>query len=985
MTPNVTPMTQSVGKAPRAAHRLFRSWSALSLILTCAGVLSLMNPFAPAWAKESPLNPSSPTTQGISAAEMAQVIPTDPALLRGKLKNGLEYYILRHTQPAGVVELRLAIRAGSINENENERGVAHFLEHMVFNGTTRYPGNQMVDALEKMGVQFGADLNAYTGFDETIYILPIPLNNPNNLATGLDIMEELAFNATFDPAEVEQERSVIMEEWRASAQSAVAHQQEHNLKIAAKGSRYAERIPMGQTSVIQGATPELLRNFYKRWYRPDSMAIVVVGDIQPAQVEQMIEQRFAKHINPKETVTRPNNTLPNNVEPLVGVFKDATLTQNTVMLAHKNKKNFIPLNTTGGYIETLRASLMTNMINQRLQAQLDGSTRSSSSPASPPYLQAGVDVDYVTGLVRSKQALHWYAVAAPGQEAKTLQALHEEALRVVQHGFTQSELDRAVREHLTYLNNSSNNYQKATEYIRGIVEDEPLPEIAWERAAQRKYLPLVTVAEVNQVAREFIQAENRIALINSNSAQTTITPQEMRAILARTPQTTAYTEVQSRDSLLTKAPTAGKVTDTATDNNPNLITWTLSNGVKVNFKPVPNNDGPIIFSGFSAGGFSRLSDREWKQTQWGFNGLTEAGMNGLSKTQVNHIMAGKDLSMQLAADETAQGVSGKFNVKDSEAAFQMIHSLLTGVNKNPEAFNAYLSRLAASTANLKENRDALFENAIQTSLKRGSSRFTGLIPTEADWKNTHYDTIYRAYQNAFSNANGMQFTFVGKAQPSQIKQLSERYLGSLPSNLTQTNTARDTGERLDFSNRTIELTKGTEALAQVRLMFGGAAPYSQDDALALSAIAHALNIRLVERLREEEGGVYSPYVYAAMNKQPYEQYALTIGFSCAPDNIDKLIASTQDEVNQLIQKGIRPQDLLKFQQAERASYEKITNTNEFWVGSIEQALKDGQPLSSITNYPQRVSAIDPKAIQAVAKKYLSNQQRVTAILRPEGK
>ena len=442
--------------------------------------------------------------------------------------------------------------------------------------------------------------------------------------------------------------------------------------------------------------------------------------------------------------------------------------------------------------------------------------------------------------------------------------------------------------------------------------------------------------------------------------------------------------MQSRDSLLTKAPTAGKVIDTATDNNLNLITWTLSNGVKVNFKPVPNNDGPIIFSGFSAGGFSRLSDQEWKQTQWGFNGLTEAGMNGLSKTQVNHIMAGKDLSMQLAADETAQGVSGKFNVKDSEAAFQMIHSLLTGVNKNPEAFNAYLSRLAASTANLKENRDALFENTIQSSLKRGSSRFTGLIPTEADWKNTNYDTIYRAYQNAFSNANGMQFTFVGKAQPSQIKQLSERYLGSLPSNLTQTNAARDTGERLDFSKRTIELTKGTEALAQVRLMFGGAAPYSQDDALALSAIAHALNIRLVERLREEEGGVYSPYVYAAMNKQPYEQYALTIGFSCAPNNIDKLIASTQDELNKLVQNGIRPQDLLKFQQAERAGFDKVTNTNEFWVGSIEQALKDNQPLSSITNYPQRVSNIDPKAIQAVAKKYLSNH-RVVAILRPEGK
>ena len=941
-----------------------------SVVLTCSALLC----FAPLSNAKEPN--TAATGLRSSAAEMAQVIPTDPALLRGKLSNGLEYYILRHTQPAGAVELRLAIKAGSINETENERGVAHFLEHMVFNGTKRYPGNQMVDALEKMGVQFGADLNAYTGFDETIYILPIPLNNPSNLNTGLDMLEELAFNATFDPAEVTQERSVIMEEWRSSAQSAAAHQQEHNLKIAAKGSRYADRIPMGQTSVIQNASPELLRNFYKRWYRPDSMSIVVVGDVAPAQVQQMLQQRFAKYNNPKEAVNQPNKTLPNNTEPQVGIFKDPTLTQNTVMLAHKNPKDFVPLNTTGGYIETLRTSLMTNMINQRLQAQLDGAT--------PPFLQAAVDVDYVTGVVRSKQALHWYAVAAPGQEAKTLQALHEEALRVIQHGFTQSELDRAVREHLTYLNNDSNNYQKATEYIRGIVESEPLPEIAWERAAQRKYLPRVTLTEVNQIARQFIQSENRIALINSNSAKTTITTAEMRAILAHHAATNAYTETQSRDTLLPKLPAAGKVTQTDYDKNLSLTTWTLSNGVKVSFKPVPYNDGPIIFSGFSAGGFSRLSDQEWKQTQWGFNGLTEAGMNGLSKTQINHLMAGKDLSVELGATETSQGLSGKFNTKDSEAAFQMIHSLLTGVNKNPDAFNAYLSRLAASTANLKENREALFEDAIQKSLKRNSNRFAGVIPTETDWKNTNYDTIYRAYQNAFSNANGMRFIFVGKAATGQIKQLAERYLGSLPSDLSRTNAARDTGERLDYSTRKVELSKGKEALAQVRILFGGSTHYNEDEALALNAIAHALNIRLVERLREEEGGVYSPYVYANMSKQPYEQYSLAIGFSCAPNNIDKLLASTQDEVNKMVQNGIRDQDLLKFQQAERASYEKATNTNEFWVGSIEQTWKNGQALSLITDYPQRVSHIDPKAVQAVAKKYLSNH-RVTAILRPEGK
>ena len=494
----------------------------------------------------------------------------------------------------------------------------------------------------------------------------------------------------------------------------------------------------------------------------------------------------------------------------------------------------------------------------------------------------------------------------------------------------------------------------------------------------------VTLAEVNQIAREFIQSENRIALINSNSPKTTITPQEMQSILARMPKTNIYTEAQSRDKLLTALPTPGKVISTVYDKTINLTTWTLSNGVKVSFKPVPNNDGPIIFSGYSPGGFSLLSDQEWKQTQWGFNGLTEAGVNGLSKTQVGHLMAGKDLSMQLSADQNTQGIDGKFNVKDSEAAFQMIHSLLTGVNKNPEAFNAYITRLKAATANLKEDRDAQFEDAIQKTLNRNSKRFTGAIPTEQDWQNTRYDTIYTAYKDAFSNANGMQFIFVGKGQPSQIKQLSELYLGSLPSNLKQLTVARDTGERLDYTTRKVELTKGKEALAQVRILFGGAAPYREDDALALNALAHALNIRLVERLREEEGGVYSPYVYASMSKQPYEQYAFTIGFSCAPNNIDKLIASTQDELNKLIQNGVRPQDLLKYQQAERAGYEKIINTNEFWVSSIEQTQKNGQPISIITDYPQHVSNIDPKNVQAVAKKYLSNH-RVTAILRPEGK
>ena len=909
-------------------------------------------------------------------SEMAKAIPTDPELLRGKLANGLQYYILERSQPAESVELRLVIRAGSVNEQENERGISHFLEHMVFNGTRLYPEHKLIDALENMGVQFGTDLNAYTGFDETTYILPIPLNNPDNFAKSMGILEQLAFNATLLPADIDQERSVIMEEWRTSGLSTAARQQEHNLKITTAGSLYAERMPIGKTEVIQHAPPQVLRDFYKRWYRPNLMSVVVVGDIDPAQAKKLIEKHFASYQNPNPSVAAPVNTLPNNTAPLVGVFNDKTLSQSTVMIANKDTKDFVALNTVGGYIETLRNSLMVSMINQRLQAQLD-------TPAStPPFLQAGVELDYMSGLVRSKQALQWYAIAAPNQEDKTLKALHDESLRIVQHGFTQSELERAVREHLTFLNNDSNNFQKATEYVRGIVENEPLPEIEWERTMQKRYLPLISLDEINQLAKRIIQTNNRVALVNSNSATAPITQARMLEILNQNTPQSAYTESKERATLLTAEPKAGKVVRTENHPEVGLTVWTLSNGVQVGFHSVPNNDGPIIFSGVSKGGFSRLSNADWAKVRLGFNGLIDGGINGLSKTQVNHILAGKDVSMQMFADENTQGVAGKFTAKDTEAAMQMMYSLITGVNKNPESFKAYLARSAAAAKSLSENRDAQFEQSVQSALNRKNPRFGGVIPTDQDWKNTDFDTAYRTYKQAFANANGMYFTFAGNANTEQLKQLAERYLGSLPADLSQTNQARDTGARLDFTPRQIELAKGTEALAQVRLMFGGETTYNETESLALQAVSHALDIRLVERLREQEGGVYSPYVYAGMARTPYPQYALTAGFNCAPANVNALIASTQDEINQLLKNGIRAQDLLKFKQAEIATYSKRTNTNEFWAEGIEQSHLNNTPLSRLIDYPKRIDALTAEQVNAVAKKYLS-QKGLVAILKPE--
>lgn len=915
----------------------------------------------------------------ITVAEMAQPIPTDPDLLKGQLANGLRYYILQHTQPVHNVELRLVVRTGSANETEPERGISHFIEHMVFNGTRLYPGHRVIDTLENMGVQFGTDLNASTGFDETVFTLPIPLNNPKNFDTALELLEEMAFNATFAPAQVNQERAVIMEEWRASTLSAAARQQAANLAVTAKGSIYAQRLPIGLTSVIQGATPELLRSYYKRWYRPDLMAVVVVGDIDPRRAEAMVAQHFAGYKNPPAPVVFPNKKLPNNTEPLVGTFNDTALSQSTVVLINKDHSDYVEQKTIGEYIDTQRMGLVTQMINQRLQAQLDG-----ASGKTPPFIQAGVEVDYVSGIVRTKQGVHWYAVANPGQERAALEALRDTALQVLDHGFTQAELDRAVRNQMTFLNVDSNNYQKAAEYVRGVVENEPLPPLSWERAAQRSFVPRITLAEVNQIARRFIQENNRVAIVNSNSVKPNLTTEQMISILAQHPTVAAYSEGTTRDSLMTTLPKSGKVAATAYDRNIDVTTWTLSNGVTVSFKPVPNNDGPIIFSAYAPGGFSRLSDADWKKTQWGFDGLVEAGVNGLSKTQVARVLAGKDFSMQLTANSVSQGLSGKFNVHDSESAFQMMYSLMTGINRNAEAFQAYINRNMAATAKLKDDRDAAFEESIQSALQRHSKRYNGTLPTATDWSATDYDTTYRAYRDLFSNANGMHFVLVGNGELNQIKQLSAQYLGALPSDSAHRLSARDNGDRLDYTTRTVQLNKGTEALAQVRISLGGEMPYSEHDKLVLDALAHVLNLRLIDRLRVQDGGVYSPYVYADMGKLPYPQFAFVAGFACAPENVKLLIADTEDEIKQLVNNGVRAQDLLKFQQAERATFAKRINTNEFWVANIQQAQMNGEPSSSITDYPTEVLKLTADDVHAAAKKFLSGS-RVTAILQPENR
>ena len=907
-------------------------------------------------------------------------IPVDEKLIKGQLENGLNYYILPNKTPEKKVELRLIVKAGSLNERDDEQGLAHFMEHMAFNGTTHFPKHELINQLEQMGVQFGADLNAYTGFNETVYVLPIPTANPQNLSTGMQILEDWAFNASLDSTEIEQERGVVLEEWRTSTQNPESQAMEHSIAVMAKGSTYAKRLPIGKTEVIEHAPPDTLRDFYHRWYRPNLMAVVMVGDVTATQGKALIKRYFAKHVNPAPFETLAESRVSNNQEPVIAVFKDKDLTTNTITWLQKEHNDKTLAHNVLDYVDDQKNALLSQMMNRRLSALLDSPT--------PPFVGAMVQIGDLGGIVRNKRALHLIATAAPGQQKSTLVALQREVLRVLQHGFTQPELDRSVAEMLAdmqtqFINrDKAESASKAAEYVRGETEDEPLPSLAWEERMLRSELPKITLNDINALGRHYLTPENRVILVAGNDSTTALSEKHIATLLGQTPQVEPYSEKTDVTTLLTSPPKAGKIIATAFDKALNLTTWTLSNGVKVSYKPTDFNQDRVEFASTMAGGFSLLSDSDWQHTHWAFDALPEAGVNGLSKTQLSRLLADKIGQVEFDVDETQQGVRGHFAPKDAETFLTLTHSLFTGLNNNPDSFKGVLERNVAATANLERDRMATFQDTFERNLNRNNPRFHGAYPNASAWKNSDYALTYKSFRQAFANVNDMHFTFVGKIDPKELQRLSELYLGSLPSDVTQSPHFEDHGYRPDFTSRTIEVKKGKEPLSLVHIEFGGETVYDLKERMAMDAIGYVMTMRLLNQLREAQGGVYSIGAAGQIIKQPYGRYVFAIDFPCEPAKAEALTQSALHELKQFISSGPSVQEMDKFRQARTVSRREEVKTNAFWLSQLQAALKNGSDPNDILTYENRLITLSAADVQKVAHKYLMTDM-VIAVLKPE--
>lgn len=914
------------------------------------------------------------------ANAFAQNIPLDPSVRTGTLSNGMKYYIKKNVKPEKKVEFRLAINAGSINEDEDQRGLAHFMEHMNFNGTKNFPENKLVDFLQSIGIKFGQHLNAYTSFDETVYMLPVPLDKPGNLDSGLKVMEDWAFNALLTDKEIEKERGVVLEELRLGL-GADKRMLDQYLPKLAYNSRYADRLPIGKKEILQNFKPEALRRFHKDWYRPDLMALVVVGDVNVDEMEQKIKANFSKYQNPANARKRVDYDMPNHKETLISIATDADATSSSAQFYIKDDGPAKADVTVNDYQKSIVEQLAATIVNNRLQ-ELTNSEK-------PPFIFGYVSH---SNFLRTKDAFQAYAMTKEGEQKNALKVLLEEVERAKRFGFSQNELDRAKSETLSNLEKSYNNRDKTEsarlvmEYVRNFLNQEPIPGIEWEYELHKQYLPSVTLDQVNNILKNYIKDDSRVIVVTGPKKENAVLPTDAQLLATvddvKNAQLKPYEDKAAIKTLVEPFKSNGKIVKTEADAKLGTTTFTLSNGAKVTYKKTDFKEDEIVFSAISLGGSSLISNEDIEKTQWAFPALSESGFNKYSKNDITKFLSGKQVSVMPYVGGISTGFNGNSTKKDFETLFQMIYGYFTNLNYDEASYNSYKAKQQGFLDNLLANPQTYFQSEVQKYLNQKNPRFFGILPDAKAWEKTSYKLAYDIYKKSVANAGNFHFYFVGNVDENQIKQLSEQYLASLPST-KKSETYKDLGYRPLFTSTEKVIKKGKDPKSMVMIRFSGETKYNEQEDLAMRALGEVATIKIIEKLREDEGGIYGGGARGSLSKVPYGSYNFSINFPCGPENAEKLTKIALTELQKMIDNGPEQKDLDKFKEGE--ANDDVTNMkdNNYWLQNITNYQTQGGDKYSVLNYLTKVKALTVKDLQSVGKKYLTEKNRMVFTLMPE--
>ncbi|UCF21052.1 MAG: insulinase family protein [Gemmatimonadota bacterium] len=909
-------------------------------------------------------------------ADPAQQLPVDSAVRVGTLSNGLRYYVPYNPEPMERAELRLVVKAGSVLEDEDQRGLAHFVEHMAFNGTENFAKQELVDYLEGIGMRFGPDLNAYTSFDETVYMLKVPTDSADLVTTAFQILEDWAHALSFDPEEIDKERGVVVEEWRLG-RGAGARIFDRQFPILFQGSRYADRLVIGDKEVLENFDYEALKRFYRDWYRPDLMAVVAVGDFETAVIEELIKEHFGGLTSPAGARERPIFPVPDHEEPLFAIASDPEYGFNNVAVYWKQ-----PLRD-GGTLAAYRQAIVESLFNQMLGQRLF----ELSQQADPPFLGASSGQGRFIG---PKEVYFLGAGVADNGIERGLEALLTEAERVARFGFTESELEREKRELLRAIERAYAERAKtesatyAAEYARNFLYEEPIPGVAYEYELHKLLVPGVILEEVNRLAREWITERNRVVLVSIPEKEGLAVPTEddllavFDAVAAA--EITAYTDAASDAPLVPEPPQPAEITAVEDIEEIGVWRWELANGVRVLLKPTDFKDDEVLVRAWSPGGSSLASDENYVAATTATSVITQGGAGSFDLIGLQKALAGKAVRVSPFIGSLEEGISGSVAPADIETLFQLVYLYFTAPRRDTTAFASFKTRIQAFLANRDADPMAAWRDTLSVTMAQG--HFRARPPSKELYDEMDLDASYAFYRDRFADASDFTFVFVGSFEPDSLQPLIRTYLGGLPS-LNRAESWRDEGILPPKGVIVKEVYKGIEPKSQTQITFTGPFEWTRDNRYIIRALASVLRIRLREVLREDMGGTYGVGVGGRGGREPREEYTFTISFGTAPERLPELSQAVFDEIEILKRDGPTQQDIDKVREIQRRERETQLRENGFWLGQLLAYERAGLDPREIVTYDELVAGLTAEKIREAAVLYLRRDNYVQVSLFPE--
>ena len=910
-----------------------------------------------------------------TTASLAQAVPVDPRITVGHLQNGLRYYVRANGRPFQRAELRLVVNVGSVVEDSDQIGLAHFVEHMAFNGSEHFAKQDLIKFMESIGMRLGPGVNADTSFDETVYMLHVPTNNAEAMSKSFLFLADVAHSLSFDPEAIDKERGVIVEEWR-QGRGANARMQDLQFPVLLKGSRYSERVPIGTKESIEGFKPAALKRFYTDWYRPDLMAVIAVGDFDKAEVEALIKKQFGSIEGPARPRPRPVYVVPDHAETLYAIATDREATMTTVGVY-----NLLPAEyeaTLGAYRNKQVQRLYTSMLNARLEEL--------TLKADPPFMKAEIE----RGLfVRVKEAQTLMALVKEDGIERGISALVTESARAARFGFTQEELERARRDMLRLYESAFAERDKeesadlAAEFIRNYVQKESITGITYEYGMVQRFVPEITLAEINAVAKAG-DAGSRVVLVNAPQKPGVTVPGAARlaaAIKAASSRDIkAYVDNTANVSLIDRLPEPGSVVKTNTRPAFGVIEWELSNGVKVALMPTRFKQDEVVFRATSPGGTSLASDQDYVPAMTASQVVAAGGLGSFDVIQLRNVLSGKAASVRPFIDDTEEGLSGGASPKDLETMFQLIYLSFTQPRADATVFGVMTSQMKEVLASQQASPEWVFGQTLRSTLAQNHLRARALTPEMVGQMDL--EKSFAFYKNRFADASDFTFVFAGSFELSVIQPLIERYLGSLPA-LHRKETWRNVGVTPPKGVVEKTVRKGIEPKSEAAIVFTGSFPVDTRHQVTLDALSIILETRLREKLREALGGTYGVQVAANTERIPEPRYAISIEFGCDPARTEELVRNVFREIDALKATGPTETEVNDAREALRRRHDTDTAQNNRLASELSGRYQDAVDIAEFFELPIEFGRLAAPAILDAARQYLDTANYVRVTLLPE--